>query len=69
MKKIKLFGKNIAVNCDYCNHSKIHEDTQFCTINKAMKNGKCRKFVYNPTMRIPKLENNIQKFTEEDFKL
>lgn len=69
MKKIKLFGNNIQVSCDYCNHSKIQGDVQFCTVNKVLKNGKCRKFVYNPTMRIPKLVNIVQKFTEEDFKL
>ncbi len=69
MKKVKLFGKNIDVSCDYCAHSKIQEGAQFCTKNKVLKKGKCRKFEYNPTMRLPKLINNIQKFTEEDFKL
>ncbi len=69
MKKVKLFGKNIEVSCDYCAHSKIHDNTQFCTINKVLKNGKCRKFEYNPTMRIPKCVNNMKKYTPEDFML
>lgn len=69
MKKVKFFGNNIEVNCLYCAHSKIQNGSQFCTINKTMKNGKCRKFEYNPFMRTPKKLNKLPKYKEEDFSL
>lgn len=69
-KKIKLFGNNIELSCEYCAHSKIQDDVQFCTVNKVLKKGKCRKYLYNPTMRVPKGANdNLQKFSPEDFAL
>ncbi len=69
MKKIKLFGNNIEVNCNYCAHSKIKNDTQFCTMNKVLKNGKCRKFEYNPIMRKPITMQQLPKYKPEDFAL
>lgn len=70
MKKIKLFGNNIEVNCEYCAHSIMQDDVQFCTINKVLKKGKCRKYQYNPTMREPKSANiNVGKYSPEDFAL
>ncbi len=69
MKKYKFFGNNIPVSCDYCVHSQINNGTQFCTMNKVLKNGKCRKFEYNPIMREPKRQNALPKFKEEDFAL
>ncbi len=69
MKKVKLFGNNIPVSCDYCAHSQINNGVQFCTMNKVLKNGKCRKYVYNPIMRVPMRENTLPKFKPEDFAL
>ena len=69
MKKYKFFGNNIEVSCDYCAHSQINNGAQFCTMNKVLKNGKCRKFEYNPIMREPKKQNALPKFKEEDFAL
>lgn len=69
MSKIRLFGNNIDVSCDYCANSKVNNGVQFCTMNKVLKNGKCRKFVYNPIMREPKGMNALKKFNPEDFTL
>lgn len=69
MRKVKLFGNNIEVSCNYCAHSQINNGCQFCTVNKVLKNGKCRKFEYNPTMRVPKHSNNLQKYNPDDFVL
>lgn len=69
MSKIKLFGNNIDVSCDYCANSKVNNGVQFCTMNKVLKNGKCRKFVYNPIMRVPKTQNNLRKYNAEEFVL
>lgn len=67
MKKIKFFGNNIEVSCEYCAHSKIQNGCQFCTKNRVLKNGKCKKFIYNPIMRVPLRANNLKKYKEEDF--
>ncbi len=69
MSKRKLFGNNIEINCSYCQHSKIQNGCQFCVVNKTLKNGKCRKFIYNPIMRVPKQAVKLQKYYEEDFLL
>lgn len=68
MKK-KLFGNNIAVSCVYCEHSKTEGESQYCTKNKSLKNGKCSKFKYNPIMREPKGMAPLKSFSKEDFEL
>ncbi|MDO4748566.1 MAG: hypothetical protein Q4A12_05255 [Eubacteriales bacterium] len=69
MRKVKLFGNNIEVSCNYCAHSQINNGNQFCTKNKVLKKGKCRKYEYNPFMREPTRTNALQKFKPEDFEL
>ena len=69
MSKVKLFGNNIEVSCDYCANSQIQSGCQFCTVNRVLKNGKCRKFLYNPIMRVPKTQNMLPKYSEDDFVL
>ena len=68
MKK-QLFGKNIVPSCVYCEHSKNEGESQFCTITKQLKNGKCKKFKYNPIMREPKGMAPLKSFDKEDFSL
>lgn len=69
MRKVKLFGNNIETSCDYCMHSEIRNGCQFCTVNKVLKNGKCRKFEYNPIMRVPKQQNKLPKYSADEFVL
>lgn len=68
--KSKLFGKNIAASCDYCNNAVIIEGELSCKKSKQIKNNKCRAFDYNPLLRVPATQpmpkNN---FTPEDFML
>ena len=68
MKK-QLFGKNIVPSCVYCEYSKNEGESQFCTANKQKKNGKCKKFKYNPIMREPKGMAPLKSFDKEDFTL
>lgn len=68
MKK-KLFGNNIETSCSYCEHSKINGSMQICTLNRVLKDGKCRKFKYNPVMRVPLSQQAIPKFSKDDFKI
>lgn len=69
MRKVKFFGNNIEISCDYCAHSKINNEVQFCTINRVLKNGKCKKFIYNPIMRKPKKTKGLPTYKPEDFLL
>ncbi|MBQ9516431.1 MAG: hypothetical protein IJR57_10025 [Ruminococcus sp.] len=68
MKK-PLFGKNIVPSCTYCSYSKTEGNTQFCSAHKVLKNGKCRKFDYNPIMRVPRGAPKLPSFNNEDFSI
>ena len=68
MKKI-LFGKNIPVNCAYCEYSGIENDIRFCKKSKQVKNGKCRAFKYDPLLRMPNVTVFKTDFSAKDFKL
>lgn len=66
---MKLFGNNIEVKCEYCSNSANAQSGYICTVKKSIKNGKCRKFKYNPTLRIPESSPEMQKFRKEDFEI
>lgn len=68
MKK-QLFGSHIAPSCSYCNHSRMEGSTQFCNAHKVLKNGKCRKFDYNPIMREPHGAVKLPTFDKKDFSI
>ena len=68
MKK-QLFGKNIVPSCSYCTHSQKEGSTQFCNARKVLKNGKCRKFVYNPIMRTPRGAAKLPSYSSDDFSI
>lgn len=63
--KYSLFGNNISPDCSYC-HNMVDN---ICVKKKIIKNGKCRKFSYNPLLRVPKVEPNMMKFSREEFEL
>ena len=68
MKK-QLFGNNIVPSCAYCERSAVEGSAQFCTAHKTLKNGKCKKFKYNPIKREPKGMAPLKSFSKEDFSL
>ena len=68
MKK-SIFGNNIVPSCVYYSHSKKEGASQFCELHKVLKNGKCKKFDYNPIMREPRGMAPLKTFTKEDFEL
>ncbi len=68
--KSKLFGKNVTVDCSYCDNCITNSDGgQICIKNKFIDNGKCRKFSYNPLLRKPFKPPVLPKFNPEDFQL
>lgn len=68
---MKLFGNRIKPDCSYCCNGADAHSGYICTAKKSIKNGKCRKFRYNPTLRVPKAEPVLQSqgFTQKDFEL
>ncbi len=68
MKK-QLFGNNIVPACTYCEHSKNEGNTQFCDAHRVLRNGKCRKFSYNPIKRTPRAAAALPTYSKDDFAL
>jgi hypothetical protein len=67
--QLKLFGNNIKTDCSYCCNGTDAQSGIICLAKKQIKKGKCRKFKYNPTLRVPKASEPLPKFTKEDFEI
>ena len=65
--KLKLFGNNISPDCRYCNNNKNTDRGNYCIKNKRINNGKCRRFDYNPLLRTPKPQPNLNTYNQMDF--
>lgn len=65
----KLFGANITPNCSYCENASLEQGISFCEKGRHIENNKCRKFKYNPLLRVPAHTILKQKYNENDFKL
>lgn len=65
----KLFGNNIKPDCGYCDNYNTEGENGFCEVKKEIKKGKCRKFIYNPTLRVPNIEAKLMQFSKEDFEI
>ncbi len=71
MKKA-LFGNNINPACEYCELGKKTKDGKMVLCEKTgvvAPYYSCRKFKYDPLLRIPKRMPRPQKMTDEDFKI
>ncbi len=69
-RKNYLYSKSIEPHCAYCSHcTKDTEHQGICDLRGIVAlAGKCRKFVYNPLMRVPPKPARIRgRFTDEDF--
>lgn len=67
-----LFKKKIEKSCAYCAYgTKLDDDQILCVKKGVVKSGKCRKFSYEPTKRIPLKPKalDFDKYKSEDFSL
>ena len=68
----KLYGANIVPMCAYCSKGEMSTDKKnvLCT-KKGIVDASysCRRFKYDPLLRVPKIPQEIEKFTMEDFKI
>ena len=69
MRKRQLFGANISPDCSYCQNGILNGQEYLCCMRRKIIDGKCRKFDYNPTLRVPAKKPEIAKLPKEDFKL
>lgn len=67
----KLFGGKILPNCEYCFHGAKKDCETLCTLSLKLEEGKCKKFYYNPLLRIPHEPPTIDDgiFKKEDFSI
>jgi hypothetical protein len=68
-----LFRKKIERSCSYCAYSTKLDDAQALCVKKGVVDlyGKCRKFCYDPTKRIPPKPKtpDFDQFSKDDFSL
>ena len=65
-----LFKKKIERSCDYCLYGTRLDDRQvLCAKKGVVTSGKCRKFRYDPTKRIPLKAKtpDFDKYDLDDF--
>ena len=68
-----LFRKKIEKSCSYCVHSAKLDDENVLCAKKGIKptTGKCMRFRYDPTKRIPPKAKalDFSKYDQEDYSL
>jgi len=68
-----LFRKNIEKSCNYCVYgTALDEDTILCMKKGIVsRDGKCRKFSYDPCKRIPVKAKalDFDKYKNQDYSL
>lgn len=68
-----LFRRKIERSCSYCAYGvKVDDESVLCS-KKGLRSlfGKCRRFCYDPTKRIPAKPKalNFEQYEQEDFSL
>ena len=70
MRVPKLFNKKIRPSCNYCVYCNIDDSSvHICTLNKTMGDYGCKKFKYDPLMREPRKDVEVESLNPEDFVL
>ena len=70
-KKEPLFGAHIEANCAYCQNNLGQNGEVLCAVRMTLKEGKRKKFSYNPLLRAPRSAPPLQtgRYRPEDFEL
>ena len=72
MFKQKLFNSNIEPSCGYCLHGTRTQDKEAILCQKkgiVTEDFRCRKFIYDPISRQPKVQPKMIKYDKSDFEL
>ena len=65
-RREKTFGSEIEPDCIYCRYNSGNEDV-ICAYKS--ENSSCKNYEYDPTMRTPKGQPKLKKYSEDDFLL
>lgn len=72
MFKPKLFKTDIEPSCSYCEFGTLSQDKAAILCSKCgivTPDYSCRKFVYDPLCRAPKMRPPLMQFDKSDFEL
>lgn len=72
MFKKSLYGKTIPPACEYCAHGRRAKNPELILCQKigvVSPLYHCRKFRYDPLLRIPKRYPKLPSFSQGDFSL
>ena len=67
-----LYGKNANKQCACCENAVLAGDEihMYCIRHGLMeKHNSCRRFIYDPIKRIPKMHPTLNNYTEFDFSI
>lgn len=67
-----LFGNNIDPACGYCEFGKPTSDGSMILCPKTgiiAPSYSCKRFSYNPLLRVPKSQQELPRFDKSEFEL
>ena len=70
--KKAICGATIAPACEYCAHGRKATDPRMILCEKkgvVSPDYRCRKYEYDPLLRVPKRRPKLPSFSAEDFSL
>lgn len=70
--KNTICGETIAPACEYCEHGRLSSDhIRILCPKKGLVSPtySCRRYLYDPLRRSPRLQPKLPDFTAEDFSL
>ena len=71
-RKTALYGATISPACEYCQFGRRNADEKMilCHFRGVVSPYyHCRKYVYDPLLRIPRRQPKLPEFKPEDFRL
>lgn len=70
--KRSIYGETIAPACEYCSHGRQAVDPRMILCEKkgvVAPSYHCRRYEYDPLLRVPKRQPKLPSFSAEDFSL
>ncbi|WP_418666700.1 hypothetical protein [Allofournierella sp.] len=71
-RKKTFYGADIPPACGYCEHGRRAADPRMilcCKRGVVSPYYHCKRFCYDPLLRVPRRQPKLPSFTAEDFRL
>ncbi len=68
--KYRFFGKHIEPSCSYCERGTAAKDGKMVLCKQkgiVYKDFHCKKFIYDPLLRIPRKKPKLKELPKENF--